>query len=91
MQKLQVNNVFDSKHTEILGVNASGHITFPPNPPDVSLHRKIINDFCDAVKPSKFEVGCAMCGALTLQTELSDLNLFKCVKHYRALFYLKRT
>jgi hypothetical protein len=37
VQKLQVNNGFDSKQTEILGVNASGHINFPPNPPDVSL------------------------------------------------------
>ena len=56
-------------------MNPSGHNIFPPDPPDASLHRKIINDFCNATKPSNFEeAGCAVCGALTLQTELSDLS-----------------
>ena len=59
---------------ESLGVDAPGHNSFPPDPPDASLGRKIINDFCDATKPSNFEAGCAVCGVLTLQTELSDLS-----------------
>ena len=74
-QKSQVNNISDSKQSESLDMNASGHNIFPPDPPDASLCRKIINDFCNATKPSNFEeAGCAVCGELTLQTELSDLS-----------------
>ena len=52
-----------------------GHNTFPPDPPDASLPRKIIKDFCGATNPSRFEEGgCAVYGALTLKTELSELN-----------------
>jgi len=48
---------------------------FPPAPPDALLRKKIINGFCDATDPSRFEeAGCAVCGALTLQTKLSDLS-----------------
>jgi hypothetical protein len=51
------------------------HNIFPPDVPDASLRKKIINDFCDAIDPSKFEeAGCAVCGALTLRTELFDLS-----------------
>jgi hypothetical protein len=75
VQTSQVNNVSNLKQLESLEVNASGHITFPSDPPNASLCRKIINNFCDTTKPSKFEeAGCAVCGALTLQTELSDLT-----------------
>jgi hypothetical protein len=74
-QKTQVNNISDSKQPESLEVDAPEHNTFPPNPPDASLRRKIINNFCNATKPSTFEeAGCAVCGALTLQTKLSDLS-----------------
>ena len=77
VQTSQVNNVLNSKQSESLEVDASGHITFPPDPPKASLRRKIINDFCDATKPSKFEeAGCAVCGELNLKTELSDLRSF---------------
>ena len=56
-------------------MNVPEHNTFPPDSLDASLHRKIIKDFCNATKPSNFEeAGCAVCGALTLQTELSDLS-----------------
>jgi len=49
--------------------------SFPPAPPDALLRRKIINGFCEAIEPSKFEeAGCAVCGALTLKTELSKLS-----------------
>src|SRR6202453_2196297 len=48
---------------------------FPPAPPDTLLRKKIIDEFCKATAPAKFEeAGCAVCGALTLQTELSDLS-----------------
>jgi len=51
------------------------HNVFPPDIPNASLRKKIINDFCEATKPSKFEeAGCAVCGALTLKTELSNLS-----------------
>ena len=75
VKKPQVNNVSDLKQPESLEVDASVHNTFPPTPPDSSLRRKIIKDFCDATNPLKFEeAGCAVCGALTLQTELFDLS-----------------
>ena len=74
-QKTQVNNVPDSKQPESLEVDAPGHNTFPPDPPDASLRRKIINNFSNATKPSTFEeAGCVVCGALTLQTKLSDVS-----------------
>ena len=48
---------------------------FPPAPPDTLLRKKIIDEFCKATAPAKFEeAGCAVCGVLTLQTELSDLS-----------------
>jgi len=74
-QKPQVNNISASKQPESLGVDAPGHNSFPPAPPNASLRRKIIKDFCNATKPSNFEeAGCAVCGALTLRNELSDLS-----------------
>jgi hypothetical protein len=58
-----------------LAVDVPGHNTFPPDPPDALLCRKFINYFCDATSPSRFEEGgCAVYGALTLKTELSDLS-----------------
>jgi len=75
VKKPQVNNDSDVKQPESLEIDTSIHNTFPPAPPDASLCRKIINGFCDATNPSKFEeAGCAVCGALTLQTELFDLS-----------------
>jgi len=64
----QVNNISDSKLLERLEVDIPEHYTFPPDPTDASLHKNIINDFCNATRPSKFEeAGCAVCGALTLK------------------------
>ena len=75
VQNLQINNVSDSKQPGNLEVNTPIHNTFPPAPPNASLRQKIIKDFCDATEPSKFEeAGCTVCGALILQTELSDLS-----------------
>ena len=49
---------------------------FPPAPPDTLLHRKIIDGFCKATAPTKFEeVGCAVCGSLTLQTNKLSTEL----------------
>ena len=76
MQKSVVNNVSDTKQPESLKMDALAHNSFPPAPPEASLCKKIINDFCNATKPSTFEeAGCAVCGELTLETELFDLNL----------------
>ena len=75
VQNLQVNNVSDTKQPGNLEVNTPILNTFPPAAPNASLRQKIIKDFCAATEPSKFEeAGCAVCGALILQTELSDLS-----------------
>ena len=51
------------------------NLAFPPAPPDPLLRKKIINKFCEATSPSKFEeAGYAVCGSLTLQSGLSELN-----------------
>jgi hypothetical protein len=54
-------------------------MAFPPLPPSEKLQHTIISDFCNNTAPNKFiESGCAVCGRLTLLTELqklSDLNL----------------
>ena len=64
----------DSNFSTILEVIEPKHNIFPPNIPDATLRKKIINDFCEATNPSKFqEAGCAVCGALTVKTELFDL------------------
>ena len=48
---------------------------FPPAPPNSSLRKKIINDFCEATAPSNFaESGCAVCSSLTLKSHLSELS-----------------
>ena len=75
-KKSQVTNVPNFEFPESFEVDAPGHNTFPPDPPDASLCRKIIKKFSNATEPSKFEEGgCAVCGVLTLKTELSDLSL----------------
>ena len=44
--KVQTSQVSTNlKQLESLEVNGSGHVTFPPDPPNASLRRKIINDF----------------------------------------------
>ncbi|KDR65457.1 hypothetical protein GALMADRAFT_81852, partial [Galerina marginata CBS 339.88] len=52
---------------------------FPPQPLTDKLQHTIISDFCNDIKPNKFEeAGCAVCGKLTLLTELlklANLNL----------------
>ncbi|KAF8187235.1 hypothetical protein K438DRAFT_1488480, partial [Mycena galopus ATCC 62051] len=52
---------------------------FPPSPPSEELRHKIITGFCDDMLPARFmESGCAVCGRLTQNTELtlmSDLDL----------------
>jgi hypothetical protein len=55
-------------------VQSTSH-NFPPVPPNPCLHRKIISEFYNATAPSKFEeAGCAVCGSLTLRSELSELS-----------------
>jgi hypothetical protein len=51
------------------------NVDFPPTPANPLLRRKIISDFCDATSPSKFEeAGCAICGLLNPQSDLSELS-----------------
>ena len=53
------------------------NMDFPPTPADPLLRRKIISDFYEATSPSKFaEAGCAVCGSLTPQSDLSELSSF---------------
>ncbi|KAF8218471.1 hypothetical protein L208DRAFT_1070740, partial [Tricholoma matsutake] len=51
---------------------------FPPSPPKDKLLHKIISRFCSDTHPSQFEeMGCAVCGQLTLKKEsipLKDVN-----------------
>jgi hypothetical protein len=76
VQRSVVNNVSDTKQPESLKMDALAHNSFPPAPPEASLCKKIINDFCNATKPSTFEEArCAVGGEVTLKTELFDLNL----------------
>ena len=75
LRQSQLNDISDSKLPESMGVVPSEFNNFPPDVPDASLRRKIIGDFWAATQPSKFEeAGCAVCGALTLRTELFDLS-----------------
>src|SRR5882757_4339304 len=74
-QNSPVKNNSAVKPPEFQKVDVPAYKTFPPAPPDASLRKNIINGFCDATDPSRFEeAGCAVCGVLTLQTELSDLR-----------------
>jgi len=74
-QNSPVKNNSAVKPPEFQKVDVPAYETFPPAPPDASLRKNIINGFCDATDPSRFEeAGCAVCGVLTLQTELSDLR-----------------
>jgi len=51
------------------------NVDFPPAPTNPLLKRKIIGDFCAATSPLEFEeAGCAVCGSLTLRSDLSELN-----------------
>jgi hypothetical protein len=54
-QQSQVNNISDSKLLERLEVDTPEHYTFPPDPTDASLRKNIINDFCNATRPSTFQ------------------------------------
>ncbi|KAF8219295.1 hypothetical protein L208DRAFT_1341789 [Tricholoma matsutake] len=52
--------------------------SFLPSPPKDKLLHKIISRFCSDTHPSRFEeMGCAVCGQLTLKIEsipLKDVN-----------------
>ena len=48
---------------------------FPPNPLTSLLQHKIASNFCKDTSPQAFEEsGCAVCGKLTLLTELQNLS-----------------
>jgi len=48
---------------------------FPPRPASDHLIHHIISGFCNDTNPSQFEeAGCAVCGQLTLLSELKALN-----------------
>lgn len=52
---------------------------FPPKPPSKDLIHKVATGFVKATAPSKFvEKGCAICGKLTLLTELIRLADVDC-------------
>ena len=51
------------------------HSAFPPRPASDRLIHRIISGFCNDTNPSHFEeAGCAVCGQLTLLSELKVLN-----------------
>ncbi|KAF8238226.1 hypothetical protein L208DRAFT_1175095, partial [Tricholoma matsutake] len=48
---------------------------FPSSPPNNKLLHKIITGFCNDTHPSQFkEVGCAVCGQLTLKKNIIPLK-----------------
>jgi len=48
---------------------------FPSHSSRHFITQKIVDGFCKATAPAKFEeAGCAVCGLLTLQMELFKLN-----------------
>jgi hypothetical protein len=52
---------------------------FPPSPPNNKLLHKIITGFCNDTHPSQFEeVGCAVCGQLTLKKNIIPLKDVQC-------------
>jgi hypothetical protein len=52
---------------------------FPPSPPTDKLLHKIITGFCNDTHPSQFEeVGCAVCGQLTLKNNILPLKDVEC-------------
>jgi hypothetical protein len=52
---------------------------FPPLPPKDTLLHQVIDGFCTDTNPSKFvEHGCAVCGQLTLNSELVLLSHVQC-------------
>jgi hypothetical protein len=52
---------------------------FPPKPLSKELTHTIITGFCKATAPSKFvESGCAVCGRLTLLSDLVQMEDLKC-------------
>src|ERR1700676_1551422 len=70
-----IRNNHAAEQLEYQKVNVSLNEAFPPPPPDPSLRREIIDEFCKATSPAKFEeAGCAVCGSLTLQSDLSELS-----------------
>ncbi|KAJ7163696.1 hypothetical protein C8R46DRAFT_902279, partial [Mycena filopes] len=53
-------------------------LPFPPRPPSRPEQRRIISKVCDSLDPTNFlEDGCAVCGMLTLRTELTPLAKYK--------------
>ena len=50
LKRIQVKNISELNLPKCSGENVVEHNTFPPDPPNVSLRRKIVKDFCDAIK-----------------------------------------
>ncbi|KAJ7259002.1 hypothetical protein C8J57DRAFT_1073294, partial [Mycena rebaudengoi] len=58
-----------------LSCGASHGTAFPPRPRDDKIAHRIISRFCSATAVDKFEeAGCAICGCLTLCSQLSKLE-----------------
>jgi hypothetical protein len=58
-----------------LDSQSNNNVSFPPSPPSDVLQWTIIKDFCEATASKIFEEsGCTVCGALTLQSDLFEIN-----------------
>jgi hypothetical protein len=59
--------------------NLKNACKFPPSPPNDKLLHKIITGFCNDTHSSQFEeVGCAVCGQLTLKKNIIPLKDIQC-------------
>ncbi|KAF8176662.1 hypothetical protein K438DRAFT_1607258, partial [Mycena galopus ATCC 62051] len=66
--------VYDRKRHE----NSLPDTVFPPNPPTKDHLHRILTGSGSAFLPDRFvEAGCAVCGRLTLKTQLTALTEFK--------------
>ncbi|KAF9465628.1 hypothetical protein BDZ94DRAFT_1320192 [Collybia nuda] len=58
--------------------NEEPHILFPPLPASESLQQQVIKDFCNEALPNNLEeAGCAVCGELSLKSNMSRLKSIK--------------
>jgi hypothetical protein len=69
-------NISDNEETlDQLDSQSNSNVSFPPSPPSDVLQKIIIKDFCEATASKNFEEsGCTVCGALTLQLDLFEIN-----------------
>lgn len=66
---------FKKRQTHLQALEDASDVPFPPSPPTSSLIETIISGWCNAMSETNVtEEGCAVCGRLTLRSELLPFN-----------------